>query len=275
MTVYKDSFRGLQRPLIGFTMVYMDKNTNKIEDFIISNIEEHSSDLVPLVAEQFGFSRQRAHAYVTREIKKGRIIKVGRTKYTRYFLVGGNHIEFDLKIEPGLAEDRVWSNYVKPMVLAFPENIQKICNYGFTEILNNAIDHSEGKSIFTDIEIKDGKIDMVIMDNGVGIFQKIQKALNLQSMKEAILHLSKGKFTTDPSKHNGEGIFFTSRMFDTFSILSDDMFYIFKNRDWFLSSEKREDFGRGTSIKMTISTGSQKTTQEIFDQFSNKEIGFG
>ncbi len=256
-------------------MVYMDKDINKIEDFIISHVEEHSSDLVPLVAEQFGFSRQRAHAYVTREIKKGKIIKVGRTKYTRYFLVGGNHIEFDLKIEPGLAEDRVWSSYVKPMMLSFPENVQKICNYGFTEVLNNAIDHSEGKSIFTDIEIKNDKIDMVIMDNGVGIFHKIQKALNLQSMKEAILHLSKGKFTTDPSKHTGEGIFFTSRMFDSFSILSDDMFYTFKDKDWVLSSEKRENFGKGTSIKMTIFADSKKTTQEIFDQFSNKEIGFG
>src|SRR3989344_680044 len=269
MTVYKDSFRGLQRPLIGFTMVYMDKNTNKIEDFIISNIEEHSSDLVPLVAEQFGFSRQRAHAYVTREIKKGRIIKVGRTKYTRYFLVGGKHIEFDLKIEPTLEEDKVWSSYVKPMVSSYADNIQKICNYGFTEIFNNAIDHSDGTSIFTDVEIKEGKINITIMDNGVGIFQKIQKALNLQSMRESILHLSKGKFTTDPSKHTGEGIFFTSRMCDHFSIMSNDLYYTFTGKDWLLSSEKKEEFGDGTFIKFVVSLNSKKIAKEIFDQFSD------
>ncbi|MBI2627031.1 MAG: DUF4325 domain-containing protein [Parcubacteria group bacterium] len=253
----------------------MDKNTSKIEDFIISHVEEHSSDLVRFIAEQFGFSRQRAHAYVAREIKKGKIIKMGQTISSRYFLVGGKHVEFDFKIEPGLAEDRVWSTYVKPMILLYPNNIQRICNYGFTEIFNNAIDHSEGTSIFTDIEIKDDKINMVIMDNGIGIFQKIYKALNLSSIREAILHLSKGKFTTDPPNHTGEGIFFTSRMFDSFSILSDDMFYTFRNRDWFLSSEKREDFGMGTYIRMVISINSTRTTQEIFDQFSNQEIGFG
>ena len=253
----------------------MDKDNTKIEDFILNQVERHPSDLVPLITEQFGFSRQRAHAYVTREIKRGRIIKVGRTKYTRYFLVGGKHIEFDLKIETTLEEDKVWSSYVKPMVSSYADNIQKICNYGFTEIFNNAIDHSDGTSIFTDVEIKEGKINITIMDNGVGIFQKIQKALNLQSMRESILHLSKGKFTTDPSKHTGEGIFFTSRMFDSFSILSDDMFYTFKDKDWFLSSEKRENFGKGTYIKMVISTDSNKTAKEIMDQFSNQEIGFG
>lgn len=253
----------------------MDINPNKVEEFILSKVEHHSSNIVPLVAEQFGFSRQRAHEYVTREVKKGKIIKIGRTRYTRYFLVGGKHIEFNLIIEAGLAEDRVWSNYVRPMVSKYPNNIQKICAYGFTEIFNNAIDHSSGTTIYTDVEIADNNINITIVDNGIGIFRKIQKALNLESMRESILHLSKGKFTTDPSKHTGEGIFFTSRMCDSFSILSEDMFYTFKDRDWFLSSEKRENFGQGTWIKMVVALDSNKDLKEIMDQFSNQEIGFG
>jgi len=227
------------------------------------------------MAQKFGFSRQRAHRYIAREVKNGNIIKIGKTNKTRYFLAGGKHIEFNVQIESGLAEDRVWSQYVKPMILKYPNNIQKICAYGFTEIFNNAIDHSGGTTIYTDIEISNNNIIITIIDNGVGIFQKIQRALNLQSVREAILHLSKGKFTTDPSKHTGEGIFFTSRIFDSFSILSDDMFYTFKDRDWFLSSEKRESFGQGTLIKMLVALDSNKTPKEIMDQFSNQEIGFG
>ena len=99
--------------------------------------------------------------------------------------------------------------------------------------------------------------------------------MRLESIREAILHLSKGKFTTDPLKHTGEGIFFTSRIFDTFSVLSDDLFYTFKQKGWFLSPEKKESFGRGTYISMTIALNSKKTPKEIMDQYTDQEIGFG
>lgn len=252
----------------------MDSIRKDIGDFILTHLEGHSKDIVPFVAEKFGFSRQRAHAYVARETGAGKIIKVGYGRWTRYFLAGGKHIEFNLNIKPDLAEDQVWSKYVKPMILRYPDNIQGISAYGFTEIFNNAIDHSDGTVIYTKIEIDDENLTITIMDNGIGIFQKIQKALHLESAREAILHLSKGKFTTDPSQHTGEGIFFTSRIFDRFSILSDDMFYTFKNKDWFLSSEKRESFGRGTLITMSISLKSLKTSKEVMDQYADVEIGF-
>ncbi|MBU0476636.1 DUF4325 domain-containing protein [Patescibacteria group bacterium] len=253
----------------------MDKNYANIKDFILKQAESHPTDIVPIVAKEFGFSRQRAHTYVSREVKNGNIIKTGRTRWTRYFLVGGRHINFVSKIKPGLAEDKVWSKYIRPMVLRFPNNIQRICAYGFTEIFNNAIDHSEGTTIYTDVEIDDVSLNIKIMDNGIGIFQKIKKALHLESIRESILHLSKGKFTTDPSKHTGEGIFFTSRIFDGFSILSSDMYYTFKGEDWFLSPEKNEDFGKGTYIKMILSLNSKKTPKDIMNKYSDQEIGFG
>ncbi len=252
----------------------MDKNQNKISKFILNNVENHPSDITSLVMKKFGFSRQRAHTYVTREVKKGKIIKVGRTKYTRYFLVGGNYVEFNLKVNSDLSEDQVWSKYIKPMVLRYSNNIQNVCAYGFTEIFNNVIDHSDGTIVYVTVKIKNGNLAITIMDNGIGIFNKIQKALNLESTKEAILHLSKGKFTTDPSKHTGEGIFFTSRIFDKFSIFSDDLFYEFENRDWMLSQEKKEDFGRGTYIKMVVSLSSTKTPKEVMSQYTDKGIGF-
>ncbi len=252
----------------------MNKN-NLIKKFILENIEKNPQNIVAVLANKFNFSRQRSHHYLKQEIKTGSIIKTGSNRWTQYFLANGNHIEFTEKIKPGLAEDKIWSQYVKPIILSCPQNIYRICAYGFTEIFNNSIDHSKGSTIFSDVEIKNGKLIIRIIDNGVGIFKRIQKALKLDSIKESILHLSKGKFTTDPSKHTGEGIFFTSRMFDKFSITSSDMFYIFQNEDWFLSPEKNEEFGQGTLIKMEISLKSKKTPKEIFDQYTDQEIGFG
>jgi len=249
--------------------------SSAIQKFILDNVENHPGDITIVLAKKFGFSRQRAHRYLIREAENGNIIKTGRTRWTRYFLSGGKRIKFIEKIKPGIAEDRVWLKYIKPMILSYPENIYRICAYGFTEIFNNAIDHSKGSIITTDIEISDNVLNIRIMDNGIGIFKKIQKALHLDSIKESILHLSKGKFTTDPKNHTGEGIFFTSRMFDSFSILSSDIFYTFQNEDWFLSPEKNNGFKRGTLIKMVISLDSKKTPKDVFDRYVDKEIGFG
>ena len=259
---------------LGVYNVCMDNNYSKIQAFILGNVEDHPTDIAMLLSKKFGFSRQRAHQYLARELRNGGILKTGNTRGSHYFLVGGKHIEFSQKIKSGLTEDQVWSKYIKPMILGYPDNIHSICAYGFTEIFNNVIDHSNGTTVFTDVKIRDNSLTIRIMDNGVGIFQKIKNALNLDSVKESILHLSKGKFTTDPSKHSGQGIFFTSRMFDSFSILSSDTFYTFQNEDWFLSPEKNEDFGQGTLIKMMISLDSKKMPKEIFDQYSDQEIGF-
>lgn len=252
----------------------MTEKSKKISEFILKNIEHYSSEIVSIVAEKFNISRQRALVYIKKEIDNERIIKIGETSSTRYFLIGGNHIEFGLKIEPSLDEDRVWSKYIKPMTLKYPENIQQNCLYGFTEILNNAINHSGGQIVFIDAIIEKDNLIITIMDNGVGIFKKIQEALKLESIREAILHLSKGKFTTDPANHTGEGIFFTSRIFDGFAILSSDLCYTFSNEEWFLSSEKEEKFGKGTLIKMTLSLKSKKTCKEVMDQYTDQEIGF-
>ncbi len=249
--------------------------SNDIQKFILDNVEKHQRDISIVLAKKFGISRQRAHRYLIREVENGNIIKTGRTRWTSYFLADGKYIKFIERIKPGIAEDRIWLKYIKPMILSYPENIYRICAYGFTEIFNNAIDHSKGTTIITEIKISNDSLSIIIMDNGIGIFKKIQKALHLDSIKESILHLSKGKFTTDPKNHTGEGIFFTSRMFDSFSIISNDMFYIFKNEDWFLLPEKKEGFKQGTFIKMVISLDSKKTPKDVFDQYADQEIGFG
>lgn len=85
-----------------------NRNMNKsdlIKNFILSNVEKHPKDIAAVLADKFNFSRQRAHHYLSREIKNGNIIKTGHTRRTRYFLSGRNHVEFIEKIEPDLAED--------------------------------------------------------------------------------------------------------------------------------------------------------------------------
>ena len=47
-----------------------------------------------------------------------------------------------VQISPDTDEEKVWSSTVRPHLADISENVRSICTYGFTEILNNVIDHS-------------------------------------------------------------------------------------------------------------------------------------
>ena len=95
-------------------------------------------------------------------------------------------------------------------------------------MLNNAINHSEGTGVIIKTKWSPESISIAIQDDGVGIFRKIQKSLCVEDIREIALHLSKGKITTDPGNHFGESIFFASRFFDDFHIISSGISYIRK-----------------------------------------------
>jgi anti-sigma regulatory factor (Ser/Thr protein kinase) len=244
-----------------------------IAQFVLEKISKHPEDVVSLVSSTFGISRPRAYEHVMRQVKLGKVIKTGRTSATKYFLANADKLELHFQLDKSLKEDEVWAKYLKPKISAYSENVYRICNYGFTEILNNAIDHSEGSKVLCTFSIRDGTLRMTVLDNGVGIFYKIQHALNLPSAREAVLHLSKGKLTTDPTRHSGQGIFFTSRVMDNFGILSDGMQYRFYNGDWLLSKERALP-DSGTYVFMEIRLDSTRTIREVFDQYSDIETGF-
>src|SRR6202012_1695126 len=102
--------------------------------------------------------------------------------------------------------------------------------------------------------------EMVISDNGIGIFKKIQTELGLLDERHAILELSKGKLTTDPSRHTGEGIFFTSRMFDSFDILSGGVSFAHAQgdaNDWIRDNPR---YHHGSTVWMELRNHTARTT---------------
>jgi hypothetical protein len=142
-------------------------------------------------------------------------------------------------------------------------------------MFNNAIDHSGGSHINVTIAKTAINTQMSLMDDGVGIFKKIQEALGLLDERHAILELSKGKLTTDPAKHTGQGIFFTSRLLDSFDILAGGVFFrhtFGKKEDWILEWERLQP---GTTVLMKLDNHTSRTDKQIFDQYSSgDDYGF-
>ena len=260
----------------------MKKNktqTKIIRDFILENITEHSHDISQFAAKEFKISRQAILRHIHYLIQNGLIIFKGITHNRKYSL---SNIEsyYAKKTLSGLEEDKVWREELLPKLKNIPSNILNICQYGFTEMINNAIDHSGSENIIISLNRTAINIGIEIIDNGIGIFNKIQKDLNLDNPITSILELSKGKLTTDPVHHTGEGIFFTSRMFDDYSILSGNLYFSHTEKeegiggsDWLLENKKIKK--EGTYISMVIDLKSSRTTKIVFDNYSDsEEYGF-
>lgn len=248
----------------------------KIRTFILENVEQHPDSIAQVAAAEFGISRQAVSKHLKKLVEQESLIVKGETRRRRYKLKPLIEWTADFKITPDLAEDFVWSNEIVPRLGTVPDNVMDIWNYGFTEMFNNAIDHSEGSLISVQISKSAVDTEIHLFDNGIGIFKKIQTELGLLDERHSVLELAKGKLTTAPDRHSGEGIFFTSRMFDVFYIASGDIYFSHKfgeQEDFILEGNPFES--SGTGIWMKLSNHTSRTDKKIFDQFSSgDDYGF-
>lgn len=243
--------------------------SDQIDAALLAAVRSHPRDLTNFVASQLGVSRQTTAARARALVAAGFLARSGTTRPT-YVLGPTRFGEFTYGLE-ALAEDQVWSRDVAPLLSDLPANITEIAHYGLTEMVNNAIDHSEGKTLAVTVMSKDGQASLWVSDDGIGIFRKIAAALDLSDDRLALLELSKGKFTTDPARHTGEGVFFTSRAFEHFEIASGGLvFDHLAGYDKDVLAEATAGRVRpGTTIIMSIATDSRRTLRQVFEEFSS------
>lgn len=246
-----------------------------VRRFILENTAKYPSDISKVTATHFGVTRQAVNKHLQRLVAERAIVEAGNTRNRIYKLATLLEWRETYPITSNLAEDLVWREDVSKVLGGMPDNVLSIWQYGFTEMFNNAIDHSGGTEIYVHVKKTAVDTQIVVMDNGVGIFKKIQTAMNLLDERHAILELAKGKLTTDPQNHTGEGIFFSSRMFDSFDILSGGAYFNHKFGDpfdWVLESNK---FNSGTSVWMELNNHTSRTLKKIFDRYStDNDYGF-
>ncbi len=251
----------------------MVKNqAEEIRTYLLAKIPVHPKNIVAKASKAFACSRTTIHRHLNRLIRDGKIIKSGTTRQAQYFLKTEKNKEITVSLRDGVVEEhKVWQENFLEDFKTLPKNVLEICEYGFLEMLNNAIDHSEGTAVAIRTKWISNSIEIAIQDNGVGIFRKIKNALNLEDDRESALHLSKGKFTTDRENHTGEGIFFTSRAFDDFYILSRGMAYRRDNidEDWFIERADDSKFP-GTGLIMEIALDSERNMQEVYNEYQHE-----
>lgn len=249
--------------------------TLSIRGYLMREIASYARDLVPKASAKFGLSRQSIARHLQRMVEDGLLIAEGNTRAREYSLRSISQHRFEITVTPNLQEDREWITKIYPLLRHLPTNVLEICEYGFTEMLNNVIDHSESPTAEIMVDENALQVSIMVSDHGVGIFNKLQQALDLDDPRHALLELAKGKVTSDQANHTGEGVFFTSRMFDRFSILSGTLFFarLNKERDWLL--EDKDGDTPGTLITMKIEKDAKQTKENMFSEYASELNDYG
>lgn len=256
-----------------------------IEILILKELKKKKEIKVVDIVKTTGFSR----AYVSRIFKKlkdnKKIFQIGKANKAGYILVKKG--DFDKAKRQILESRKILKNKnlsesdilekIKEetgIFIDIPKNVSVILDYAFTEILNNAIEHSKSKKIITVMERKPEQVIFEITDFGIGIFNNIMRKRKLKNELEAIQDLLKGKQTTAPKEHTGEGVFFTSKISDKLIIRSFNKKLIVDNNvnDIFIEDIKAL---KGTIVKFEIKTSSRKNLNKLFREYSEEAFDFG
>lgn len=244
-----------------------------VRRFILGEVVRHPKEIVRVTAEEFRISRQAANKHLANLVEQGAIIASGNTSSRIYRLAPLVVWQGSYPIEAAPTEDTMWENLSSQMG-QLPENVGRIWQYACTEILNNAREHSGGTTILVSMNKTAQSTEVTVFDDGVGIFRKIKAALDLADERHAVLELAKGKFTTDPARHTGEGIFFTSRSVDDFQISSSDVYFSHEfgqPEDWILESTTPPN---GTLVRMRLHNHTARSLPAIMAEYEDEDRAF-
>ncbi len=253
-------------------MKFAEEKKTIIVHYILEKINQKQPSLSRHVAEAFSISPNTVHTYLNELLQDGIIEKSGRDTYA--LVTREQSFYFHRSMGEIKDETKILDATLLPFIKPFSSAVQGIWSYAFSEMVNNVIDHSGAETLCVLIRQNAYQTSVSIMDDGVGIFENIQKHFGYDSLEDAIVELSKGKLTTDEEHHSGEGIFFTSRMMDEFFILSDGKLFSVNKYEEESLDTVASSFPFSTDVHLILANQSKKCARDIFDQYANDADGF-
>ena len=220
------------------------------------------------VAEALGITRQTAHRHLRQLVVEGELIVEGAGRSTHY-RSATFHDQRRYPID-GLEEDRVWDEMSGPssVMATIPNRPRAILQYVLTELVNNAIDHSGATEVDISVTRQGSVVELEVVDRGVGVFHHIRDKLDLETELEALQELSKGKTTTMPERHSGEGIFFSSKASSRFEIASGELRWVVDNRRSDMAVGALDPPMEGTEVQFEIDTDSDRDLNQVFAEYT-------
>ena len=254
-----------------------------VRDIILKRLKKNGEVTVGEIVAETGFSRAYVHRYFAALRREGTIALLGRANRARYVAAGpGSRRHRDGILQAHkilknteLSEDRVLEEIRSSsgILRGVSRNVARIIEYAFTEMLNNAIEHSRSESIDVKMDRSDEGVYFRVRDWGIGIFRNIVESHKLASESEAIQELLKGKQTSAPGEHSGEGIFFTSKVVDRLVLKGSGKRMTFDNvlSDIFVQDSAPFE---GTAVECWIAKVNKRNLAEVFQEYTGDDFEF-
>ncbi len=219
-----------------------------------------------------------------RAVQDGVILKLGRTRGARYVLAKGRvakNVITKIYRRGAQSEDEIFLEMQDVFLKKYSigDNAKHIISFAFTEMVNNAIDHSHSDTVEVSMSVVRDVLSFTVRDKGIGVFRSVMEGKGLKSEQAALAELTKGKVTTAPKWHSGEGIFFTSRAADRFRLTSGTLTLERENgkRSEVRAIENSASL-KGTLVEFSIEVNTKRRlAKDVFGQFESdpEEHDFG
>ncbi len=239
---------------------------NALTLWITAAAMHHPDSLADHVAERLHITRRTAQRALSRLVALQWLERSGtaRRPSFRPGLLRQAVQRYELQ---GLEEDVPWTRDFAPF-FAVPPHVQRMAQHAFCELVNNAVDHSEGTSVTLSMRQTPSQLQLLVSDDGRGLFDKLHEAFALDDPSLAMLELSKGRLTSQPQRHTGRGLFFTSRLADVLDLHANAQ--AFQRRGWEGGSwhPGRALKQRGTSVYVAIALDTRRTLESVLQAHS-------
>jgi anti-sigma regulatory factor (Ser/Thr protein kinase)/predicted transcriptional regulator len=254
----------------------------EIKTLILNTIKKQgqvtTADLVGLT----GLSRAYAQRFLKALADEGVIVLMGKANQAHYIFPSkkGASNAKPLSVRrvmtnKGLAEDKVLREIKEKSAIfqGVAGNVSSIIDYAFTEMLNNAIEHSTSEKVDVVVTKTATDIRFTVTDQGIGIFNNIRKKKRLGTTIAAVQDLLNGKETTAPESHSGEGIFFTSKIADLLTIKSFEKKLVYDNARQDIYVKDLRPI-RGTRVDFVLGLRSKKKLADLFSKYTDESFKF-
>ena len=240
--------------------------------WITETARTHPHDLSQQVATRLGLGLPAARALVRKLVQLQWLQRVGAVNRPEYRPGAFRQVVRRYTLA-GLQEDAPWAHDFAPC-FDLRDNVAQLAQLAFTELLNNAIEHSGGTRVTVSMRQTPTQLQLLVSDDGRGIFDAIGATYQITDPTQAMLELAKGKLTTRPDGHTGRGLFFTSRMADIIDLHANNQ--AFQQRDW-----QREQWQRsrpacrqGSAVYVAICLDTERTVDEVLRRYSLDGQGY-
>jgi anti-sigma regulatory factor (Ser/Thr protein kinase) len=221
------------------------------------------------VAAALRVSPATAHRLLQALVTGGVLERVGKGRAARYRLRG---VRRRFRRE-NLDEHRAWEAVaaeiarIRPLD---PDDARSLA-YAASEIINNAVDHSRGRTVEIAVEFQRGGATVTtVRDDGVGVFRRLCEDFGYATPHDAIVQLEQGKLTSDPARHSGEGLFFSSKAVTRFRLESQGTAWVVDNQvhdSGIAPSEVR----RGTRVRLELVPPHVPRLEQVFAAYTDPE----